>query len=1215
MRTLLGGLRFLGLWVLPFIVTVVLLLMGFAYWCVSTSAGTRWLLETAAEQFDGAAQGVHGTIRDGVFVEGLSLVLPGAHVRIVGLHLKTLWSELLERRLHINDLSAVRADVDLQLEPSPQSDDQPFQMPALPLDLRVDHLSLDGLGLAINGEQPPVELLAVSTVITLDRHAARVRLDRLQATWDRMLLSLNGSLAASPLAAPWPLTLDLQGYAQDRRADSPLCVRNYLGRQAADQADEANQAGQGAAPAGAAVASAESGCRIDVSLRAAGSLEALALDLHAQGQGMTLAAAGNVFPQQAFPLGHTQLDLALPKGVKAALTIDPAPADPAMPGSQRLTAQFSTQGLALNPWLPQELGKSVLTLKGEAGFELDAARALDALSLNLIVGPDSWWNGQTLAGTIAVDRVGVHAGSLVGGKPGNDFDPFQLRVSGLNTDIALGGNRVQASGNIDARGTALAVQATTPALSAVWPGLPGGAHLQLSLKGSLEHQTLSLDAGYTPEDSEADVVGRAPIAIQLALEGAWAQGAGWGGTVRTLEASHAGLHLHSEVPVPLAWRPAAKPAAAANAEAASQNPADPIIPAPPWGWQVGAARLAVALDDEPLFRLDHESSSGSGRRWASRARVDALIVTPQRIEHIRQWLARGETTEGGVNTPASRLAKGSELVSDLSWALSFDDALSGEIHLQRTGGDLVVPGDVPIELKLRAASLDVLIRRTAPGLSQVQADLQVSTSDMGSMRVRAETPLHATAGGGVGLREQDTKTVHLEAESEDLAWVNLFLPGGVEVGGTIHADIKGRSQPDGRWNLNGPLAGENLDIVNLDQGIRLLDGTLKAHFDGQRVTLDALRFPAVRRVTPKEWRTATWISEEPEAQNGSLSLSGRWDLFNPAGGVAIVLDHYPILQRSDRYAIVSGTLQIDSVLPEIDIRGKVVADAGWFDLDMLNNIPSLDGDVIVLQPGQNPVIEVPENPLDIDLDVTVDLGPRFYITGYGVNSGLTGDLNLRMVGDKLTAIGLLRTRGGSLDAYGQHLQLRRGTITFQGDISNPVIGIEALRTDAAVHAGVRVAGTARRPRIDLVSYPDVSETEKLTWLLLGRGPDEGGGGDMALLVSVGSSFLSDGEPFYQRFGLDELTMRSGELGSSGSILPVDSVVSSQNTGSASDIEKRFISAGKTLSKDLRVSLEQALSQTGTVARLSYRLMRGLRAEVTAGTVNGLALVYRWFSMD
>src|SRR5690606_6457499 len=304
-----------------------------------------------------------------------------------------------------------------------------------------------------------------------------------------------------------------------------------------------------------------------------------------------------------------------------------------------------------------------------------------------------------------------------------------------------------------------------------------------------------------------------------------------------------------------------------------------------------------------------------------------------------------------------------------------------------------------------------------------------------------------------------------------------------------------------------------------------------------------------------------------------------------------------ILQRSDRYAMVSGKLEVAATLPEIRIGGKITADAGWFDLDMLNAIPSLDGDVVILEPGAEAAEPAPP-PLDLRADLTIDLGPRFYLTGFGLDSGLIGSMDLHLNDGKLTALGQLRTRGGAISAYGQRLQLRRGTITFQGDVANPVLDIQALRTDVAVQAGVQVAGTARRPRIDLMSRPEVSETEKLSWLLLGHGPDQGGA-DVSLLFSVGGSFLSGGEPFYKRFGLDELSMRSGELGSSGSILPVESVVSGLDTG-ASPIEQRFVLAGKTLSKDLRLSLEQALAQTGTVARLSYRLMRGLQAEVTAG---------------
>jgi translocation and assembly module TamB len=226
---------------------------------------------------------------------------------------------------------------------------------------------------------------------------------------------------------------------------------------------------------------------------------------------------------------------------------------------------------------------------------------------------------------------------------------------------------------------------------------------------------------------------------------------------------------------------------------------------------------------------------------------------------------------------------------------------------------------------------------------------------------------------------------------------------------------------------------------------------------------------------------------------------------------------------------------------------------------------------------------------------------------------LVGELRVMMSEGKLTGIGALRTRGGAIEAYGQRLQLRRGTITFQGDIMSPVLDIEALRTGLAVEAGVRVAGTPRRPRIDLVSYPAVSEVEKLSWLLMGHGLDDSGG-DMAMLFSVGSSFLGSGEPFYRKFGIDEVTMRSGELGSAGSILPAESVVSGLDSGT-SDIERKFVMASKSFSNGITLAIQQALSDTGTVGRASYRLAAGLTAELTMGTTNGLALVYRWFSRN
>ena len=123
---------------------------------------------------------------------------------------------------------------------------------------------------------------------------------------------------------------------------------------------------------------------------------------------------------------------------------------------------------------------------------------------------------------------------------------------------------------------------------------------------------------------------------------------------------------------------------------------------------------------------------------------------------------------------------------------------------------------------------------------------------------------------------------------------------------------------------------------------------------------------------------------------------------------------------------------------------------------------------------------------------------------------------------------------------------------------------------------MKVVGTAQRPRIDLVSYPDVSDVEKLSWLLLGRGPDESGS-DAALLVSVGTALLGGGQPFYKQFGLDDVSVRTGNIGSSGSILPDRTVAGDVNRDSDSQLATQFLVASKSFANGITLSVEQALA--------------------------------------
>ncbi|MBV6304646.1 translocation/assembly module TamB domain-containing protein [Candidimonas humi] len=689
----------------------------------------------------------------------------------------------------------------------------------------------------------------------------------------------------------------------------------------------------------------------------------------------------------------------------------------------------------------------------------------------------------------------------------------------------------------------------------------------------------------------------APIKARLAAKGAWqadaAGGQTWHGELTRFEVEQAGMGVRLRGVLPVSLLPQAQ--------------------APAWQWQIGAATLEFLLPSGQGFVLRHEGTRGRPGRWETRGSIARLAINPRLIHDLRsRFGAPREPGNGRVKVAQDERAGRSELVLAADWNLKFDGTLQGDARIRRLSGDVMIPGSPPVPLGLRELELDAKAVKAGAAASRLDLALKVDTAAKGTISANASTQLRTSAQGGLEFGAKEPVDLSLHADIADLAWLSLFAGDDTDLGGSLHADVKAARKADGTWATQGTIGGSKIKLVRLDDGVRLFDGTLQAHLDGQRLVLDKLQFPARLRVDPKEWRTSEWVHTSPDAKNGSLTLTGDWDLMKSAGAVNIELYRYPILQRSDRYAMISGKLRIDAEIPRIGITGSLTADAGWFDLDMLSSVPTLDGDVVVVRAGQE---APPAAPMDVSMDLTVDLGPRFYITGYGLDSGLVGSMRIVMAQGKLTAEGALRTRGGSISAYGQHLQLRRGTITFQGDIGNPVLNIEALRTGVAVEAGVRVAGTAKRPRIDLVSYPDVSDVEKLSWLLLGRAPDEGGG-DTALLLSLGTSLLGGGAPLYRKLGLDEVSIQSGELGSTGSLLPVQTVVNDINNSSTdSALEQQFVRASKKISTNITLSIEQALSQTGTVGRLSYHLSKGLSAELSAGTVNGIALVYRTFFKD
>ena len=171
----------------------------------------------------------------------------------------------------------------------------------------------------------------------------------------------------------------------------------------------------------------------------------------------------------------------------------------------------------------------------------------------------------------------------------------------------------------------------------------------------------------------------------------------------------------------------------------------------------------------------------------------------------------------------------------------------------------------------------------------------------------------------------------------------------------------------------------------------------------------------------------------------------------------------------------------------------------------------------------------------------------------------------------------MRAERGTFTAFGQKLDLERGSLIFAGPVDNPALDIRAMRKTPTVHAGVEVAGTLQTPFVRVVSDPPMPEHEALSWLVLGEAPGD----------TKGSEFSVPGG-MAQTVGLDSIGMRGG--GTAGS---------------------QALTFGKRLSEDIYVVYEQALGATANVLKLEYSLSRRVLLRAETGETSALGLFYRW----
>ena len=570
----------------------------------------------------------------------------------------------------------------------------------------------------------------------------------------------------------------------------------------------------------------------------------------------------------------------------------------------------------------------------------------------------------------------------------------------------------------------------------------------------------------------------------------------------------------------------------------------------------------------------------------------------------RQSVARGSLTGlafGLVSRPDGRPRRGpGPLVLGANWDVAMGETLDGEARVFRESGDLTVEGEIRTRLGLE--SLEAVLRARGDRLSLTAA---ARGTEFGTLQATASLRAQRSADGLWSVPPDSALSGSAVLDMPSITWLGRLMRENVETAGSLQGQVDLAGTLDAPLAA-GRLAGRELQVALVDQGLILSGGTFEASFDRDRVRLERLTFVSPNRVRPREARIPF---ERLTATSGQFSASGEVLLENGRGDFRFSADRLPLLQRDDRWMILSGEGTAHSTWSSLRLDADFRADAGYIEFAE-TPAPSLSDDVVVL--GR----DTPTGGgFALTADVRVGLGEALYLSAMGLETRLAGELNLRLRPDTpLSAVGTISTVGGTYRGYGQRLAIDRGVVNFQGPLDAPGLNIVALRKGLAVEAGVAVTGSAKRPQVRLVSEPNVPDPEKLSWIVLGRAPDAASGADLGLLLPAAQALLGGPgggmtDELSRSLGFDSFSIGQGELNSTSRTATSRVVGGGSTIASGPSVSGQVLSLGKRLGTDLFLSFEQSLGGAETLVKLSYQLSRRLSLVARGGTDNALDLYY------
>jgi translocation and assembly module TamB len=509
------------------------------------------------------------------------------------------------------------------------------------------------------------------------------------------------------------------------------------------------------------------------------------------------------------------------------------------------------------------------------------------------------------------------------------------------------------------------------------------------------------------------------------------------------------------------------------------------------------------------------------------------------------------------------------LIASGKWQLHLAQQLDGMLEISREAGDISVIGDKTTQLGLNRVQLAMQAQH-----SRITAQLDVHGTTLGDVNIQGSTTL-AQSKQKLVLSTHAPMLAHAKINLPSLSWITSSLSDDIHLDGNLQSEVNLHGSFDAPV-FNGVIKANQLVFSHARQGIALQKGTLDAEFDQNTLHIKQLHFSA----------------------GGDLNVQGNIKLNQ---GLAAMQLHaqatqLDIVNRPERQITLSGTADITGQNQHITAQADLLIDHALLSLND-NSKPQLSNDVIIVGRSQNKSSKPTDHATpvwQVDSNVKINLGKHTQVRDSGLDARLTGTLKLAQHGTSPpVANGAITVAEGTYSAFGQKLTISRGILNFVGTINNPGLDILATRTYTDVTVGTQITGTALAPVAKLVSTPSMTDSEILSWLVLGHGSDKGhDGADTVALQAAASYFLgkSGGIPLQSKLtqltGLDEISIAGDGT-----------------------IDSSMLSLGKRLSNQLYINYQQGLTSTKQLIKLTYEVNRRFSIRAQSGAESALDLFY------